>query len=88
MPYIEEKERPPIDLHLEPIINMIADCQLSPGDLNYIITRIVIAEVAGNARYASYEAMLGRLEAVKLEWWRRVMVPYEDRKRDQNGDVF
>jgi hypothetical protein len=42
-------------------------------------------------RYASYDAMsdgLKTLEAVKLEFYRRRMAPYEDKKRDQNGEVF
>lgn len=36
----------------------------------------------------AHRTILGVLECVKLELYRRVAAPYEDRKIEENGDVF
>ena len=90
MPYIEQHDRVTVDEFVDPLVKFIAEVSsLSVGEMNYIITRIVQAQIKRRGEhYADYESMLGRLEAVKLEWHRRVMAPYEDGKCRQNGDVF
>jgi hypothetical protein len=40
------------------------------------------------ARYADYNAVIGALEACKLEFYRRVVSLYEDKKKEINGDVY
>jgi len=32
--------------------------------------------------------VIGALEACKLEFYRRAVVPYEDKKIKENGDVY
>ncbi len=86
MPYIELKSRPALDDEMEHMLDFIEAAQLTPGEKNYMLTRMAIAMTG--KRYADHEAVLGRLTAVLLEWWRRVMVPYEDQKIVENGDVF
>ena len=36
----------------------------------------------------SLDDVLGALEGAKLEFVRRVVVPYEERKMKENGDVY
>jgi len=58
----------------------------TPGDLNYVITRLLLA--TGPARYEDFNTLVGVLECVKAELYRRAVAPYEDRKIAENGDVY
>jgi len=84
MPYIEPANRPIIDAWMAMLLPHVRD--LSPGEVNYVITKVILAWEP--TRYVDMEAVLGRLEAVKLEFYRRVMVPYEIDKALTNGDVY
>jgi hypothetical protein len=57
--------------------------------MNYLITRLLLAWLPGiDTSYTSYNAVLGLLEAVKLEFYRRRLAPYEDQKMGHNGDAY
>lgn len=59
------------------------------GDLNYLFTRIAVDYFKNNGgRYQQINDVLGALEGAKLEFYRRVAVPYEDKKCEENGDVY
>jgi hypothetical protein len=38
--------------------------------------------------YSIINDIVGVLECAKMEFYRRVAVPYEDKKRTENGDVY
>ena len=38
--------------------------------------------------YQTMNDIIGALEGAKLEFYRRVVVPYENDKIEQNGDVY
>jgi len=62
-----------------------------PGTLNYIITRLCdywTKDIDGEANYERYNAVIGVLECVKQELYRRQIAPYEDEKCEENGDVY
>lgn len=90
MPYIKQDRR-------EDFIELLGtfrrltgeDGSFGPGDLNYIFTEfthIIIA--ARSTNYALLNALIGTLECCKLELYRRVAAPYEDKKIEENGDVL
>lgn len=60
------------------------------GELNYALTREVedYLKRKGGLSYHNLNEVLGVLTAVQLELYRRLAAPYEDAKRDQNGEVF
>jgi hypothetical protein len=60
------------------------------GDLNYCFTKLIIqyATTGGPLRYSTINDILGALEGAKLEFYRRIVVPYEEKKRAENGDVY
>ncbi|MCC6610658.1 MAG: hypothetical protein IT515_13420 [Burkholderiales bacterium] len=60
------------------------------GELNYAITRLVDDYLMqkGGVRYAHLNEVVGALECAKLELYRRVAAPYEDRKLAEAGDVY
>ena len=90
MPYIESRSRKEIDPELKPILDYIKEnVPLPSGDYNYIITRICNSIIMSNGlKYSVINEVVGVLECVKQELYRRVAVPYEDRKKIQNGDVY
>lgn len=59
------------------------------GTLNYAITRLLQSYLYRNGtNYWRLNDCLGALEGAKLEFYRRVVVPYEDKKKKENGDVY
>lgn len=80
MPYIHEHERSAIDVgHKSPA---------SPGQLNYAISRMIHEYVLRNGRnYTVMSAARAAALDAADEFYRTVMVPYEDQKRRENGPV-
>jgi hypothetical protein len=58
-----------------------------PGVLTYLIYRLCLDALPESPRYRDLHAVVGALEAAKLEFYRRHVAPYEDRKIAENGDV-
>lgn len=58
------------------------------GELNYVITCAIIQYVRQHNDYKGMNDVLGALEGAKMEFYRRWVVPYEDYKISQNGDVY
>ena len=80
MPYIEQERRQVLDIY--------AGGAETIGELNYIITKLVLRFLGSEPNYASHNAVIGVLECAKQELYRRVVVPYEEKKREENGDVY
>ena len=82
MPYIDSRRRLRIDSGERP---------QTPGELNYRITRLLqtyIDVTKGGVSYTNINEVIGVLECVKLELYRRMSAPYEDKKIEENGDVY
>lgn len=61
----------------------------TPGQLNYALTRLCLTYIDEvGLDYAAINDVIGALECAKQEFYRRVAVPYEDKKRKENGDVY
>lgn len=59
------------------------------GELNYLITKIVTRYYSDHGGgYARGNDIIGALEGVKLEFYRRLLSAYEDQKIKENGDVY
>jgi hypothetical protein len=86
MPYI--KHRGLMDDALNAVLAVVLEPgrTITTGDLNYLITRILAAFI-GSPSYARINEMIGVLECVKLELYRRMAVPYEEKKKIDNGDI-
>lgn len=62
---------------------------VSPGELNYALTCAIMHYMKVNGLcYSSINGVIGALEGAKLEFYRRVAVPYEEKKLKENGDVY
>jgi len=61
----------------------------TPGQLNYLFTTMLSQYLQLNGTsYQTINDIVGALEGAKLEFYRRVAVPYEDQKIKENGDVY
>jgi len=59
------------------------------GELNYLITKLCIEYLSYKGeKYATYNDIIGALECAKLEMYRRKISPYENKKIEENGDVY
>lgn len=61
----------------------------SKGELTYVLTEACAAYVnrRDDVNYDALADVLACLESTKLEFYRRSIVPYEDWKKEVNGDT-
>ena len=81
MPYINKTKRAEIDKYG-------IDAVSSVGELNYFITSNILLYLGEYPNYEAYNKIIGVLEAVKLELYRKVISKYEDLKEEENGTVW
>ena len=80
MPYIRKEKRVPLATgFISPE---------GPGELNYAITQLILDYLAGRQSYDLCNEVIGVLECAKLELYRRMVAPYENKKCAENGDVY
>lgn len=83
MPYVNQAERE--RLEAKPALPAVTGA----GSLNYLLTRVITRFLKDNPNdYQTYNDIVGALEGAKLEVYRRLIAPYEDKKRKENGDVY
>ena len=59
------------------------------GQVNFIISVLVNSLWQGTkANYAGLNELMGAIECAKLEIYRRLAGPYEEKAAKRNGDVF
>ena len=85
MPYIKQDDRKVFDECLYELSNTV----WTEGDLNYCITMLLKLYLEREGLcYKNINRLMGVLECVKQEFYRRVASPYEDKKIFENGDVY
>mgnify|MGYP001590167630 CR=1 FL=1 len=84
MPYIKREDRERLSFHWD------ADETIkTPGELNYLLTEMILGYLDDKGlSYQTINDIVGALEGAKLEFYRRIAVPYEDKKIQENGDVY
>jgi len=96
MPYIPQEERDALDPAVAVLARCLADhtSEMETADcsgrLNYVITTLLVKYI--RIRFSKISYSVGQMARntlcdVRDEFYRRVMVPYEDRKSKENGDV-
>jgi hypothetical protein len=94
MPYIDKRLRGEFDPYLNALSAVVREAAKKQGYdgahagmLNYCCTRL-IDQLLPEQRYHAYGLMIGVLETMKLEYYRRRVALYEDSAKEKNGDVF
>lgn len=83
MPYIVEAKKMRIDFALSQLGRM------EHGDLTYAITALMNRYVADHGRrYTVLSQARASCADAATEFYRRVVVPYEETKRAENGDAY
>jgi hypothetical protein len=85
MPYINQQARK----YFDDIVAEMPLKQMTSGELNYLFTRVLVTWV--KERKISYDVLsdaIKTLECCKLEFYERVLRPYEDAKCGENGDCY
>ena len=80
MPYLEQGVRASLEQGRVPG---------EAGELNYLVTRLCDAFLMKTGlSYKNINQAIGAVECAKLELYRRVASPYEDKKLIANGEVY
>jgi len=80
MPYIKKQYRKNLDNGADPV---------NVGELNYCITKLLLCYIKQKGLcYRTINDILGALSGATKEFYRRVAIPYEDKKIKENGDVY
>jgi hypothetical protein len=94
MPYIYKEERSLYNDSIEQLVNSLVDKfpgengkDFSEGDLNYIISSIVWKLFDKSPSYRLANKLTGVIQCVQSEFYRRKVIPYEDHKIIENGDI-
>jgi hypothetical protein len=79
MPYISKAQR-----------KIVEDIGPSTaGELNFAVTQSLLAYMKRRGvSYTTMNEIIGALECAKIEFYRRVMVDFEQKKCILNGDVY
>lgn len=84
MPYINQRDRDFFEPSLDEIVDSIQD----PGDvcfcIYYILQKVCKKD---STRFKTISSLIGEVECAKMEFYRRIVAPYEDIKINENGDV-
>jgi len=80
MPYIRQDQRVDLNGGASP---------MDAGELAYVLSQVV-DEYFGESKinYRKHAEVIGVLETLKLEIYRRFTASYEDEKRQENGEAF
>jgi hypothetical protein len=92
MPYIKQSDRELFEDYLDNLshnVNYGGDESVVAGRCNYVITSFLKRVYSSKEKlsYRDYNEIIGILESAKLEFYRRSVVPYENEKIEENGDV-
>ena len=93
MPYIKKEDRKDYDDLITEIIGRLLfkgpkDTSTAVvGDVNYVISSIIWRLFEEKVSYTNGNNLVGVLECVKQEFYRRKLLEYEDEKIKENGDL-
>ena len=83
MPYLTRKDRERVVLRYQG-----KGSPQCAGEMNYLFTLIMQRYLKEHGvSYQTVNDCLGAIEGAKMEFYRRMVAPYEDEKIKQNGDV-
>jgi len=97
MPYISQEYRERYDALVDQLVKVmmqesltygVRDANTTKGHHNYIMYTLAIklADELG-IRYHTLQDIIGTFECCKLELYRKIIAPYEEKAIEKNGDV-
>ena len=91
MPYIKQQRRDELDDKMSLLLSDAGD--LTDGELNYIISNLLKQHLKqkkekNQFNYSACNTIMGVLECAKIEFYNRVVTPYENIKINENGGLY
>lgn len=88
MPYIKREDR----AQYQDLITQLAalvpqDRMARAGHFNYIVSLLIEKTYGSKIRYADHNEIMGVLNCIAQEFYRRKTAPYEDKKIEEEGDL-
>ncbi len=88
MPYIKKEDRAVYQDSINRLAEAVPDDRTArPGHMNYIVSLLIERVYGPQMRYCDHNEVLGFLEGIKAEFYRRKTAPYEDEKIVSEGDL-
>lgn len=87
MPYTKQENRDEYDAWLIALIQDLQEEDFPPGDVTYIMYKIMGHWFKDKTSYQTIDEIRGVLAGVLSEFDRRFAFPYEDEKIIENGDI-
>lgn len=88
MPYIGRKDRKQYQDLLNALAEIVPkDRMQRPGHMNYIVSLLIEKVYGTELRYSDHNEVIGFLNCIALEFYRRKTAPYEDLKIKEEGDL-
>jgi len=87
MPYIDSKSRVLYEKTLDEFQEVLKTKRPTAGELNYLISSMLWELFRIDKNYQTINDIVGILENVKLEFYRRKAESYENGKIEANGDL-
>lgn len=98
MPYIKKTLRDMLDPKIDDLVLVLKQIDEDSkgedlkGATNYTLTRILLKvlgkDVSGKKRYNLINDVIGVLGCVALQYYIKWALPYEDIKKQDNGEVY
>ena len=88
MPYIKAEDRAKFLLHADHGAEGIKLVAENAGELQYCIAVLIKAFLKPGYRYKDLNDVMGALAGAQMEFYRVVVVPYEQKKIAENGGVY
>jgi hypothetical protein len=93
MPYIKQDRRDYLDASINNVVDALRQLESDFGDdnnfegnMNYVISSIIAK--THNISYRSINDIVGMLECVKQEYYRKLAAKYEDQKEYETSSVY
>jgi hypothetical protein len=92
MPYIKNEERKKYEKLIQDLVDTLLNAGVDQnlatvGDVNYVISSVIWKLFDKKTSYTNGNNLIGVLECVKQEFYRRKLAPYEEEKIKENGDI-
>lgn len=93
MPYLDKEQRPELDEHIDKLVDILKDLSNSEVALRlcYIIANLTWKLCgfgnSGKFRFDRLNTIMGAIEMAKLEFNRRIILPYYKLKIKKTGDL-
>jgi len=92
MPYIKQDRREVFDVQIGVLVDKLtnygSNTEPASGEVNYVISKLLVEILRKRGTsYGLANLLHGALVCAQLEFYRRWVAPYEDRKIKENGDI-